>query len=250
MRRLIAYLPCYNESGNIAALTGRWLEQADALRAEGCSLEIVPIDDKSSDATLEIIRALERLHSRVRVIAHDRNRNLGGVLMTAIWDFLKSTRPGDLMCVMDGDNTHDPAYIHGLLSQLTGETGCVIASRYRDGSGVRGLNPTRRLLSSGARLYYSLILRVPEVRDYTCGYRLYTREAIERGFKKYGSRLVEQSGFSCTMELLYKLHLSGCEFKEAPFVLQYGSKKGESKMRVCKTVRDSLAGALRLRQGV
>ena len=248
MNKLCAYLPCYNEAGNIEALVQNWLAAAADLRTQGYALEIVPVDDKSTDQTLAIVRRLEQTHPEVRVIAHAVNKNLGGVLDTAVRDFLQTAGTDDLMCVMDGDNTHKPQYIFAMLSKLSGgKTGCVIASRYQKGAETNGVPRHRLLLSDCARLYYTLMLRVPNVRDYTCGYRLYTRDALARAAEKYGKNLITRHTFSCMMELLYKLYRSGCQFAEVPFTLRYDDKQGDSKMRVLKTMADSLSTALRLR---
>ena len=92
-----------------------------------------------------------------------------------------------------------------------------------------------------------MVLHVPGVKDYTCGYRVYTRPALQAGVARYGQALVEKKSFACMMELLYKLYRCGCTFAEVPFTLYYDSKVGESKMNLGKTIRDSFLTALRLR---
>ena len=49
------------------------------------------------------------------------------------------------------------------------------------------------------------------------------------------------------LEVLYKLHLIGAKFREIPFTLHYEYKKGSSKMRVFRTVYDSVSTVVRLR---
>lgn len=58
MNTLFACLPCYNEEENIIPLTLGWLEQEEALKKEGFSLQVVAIDDKSTDSTKEKISQL------------------------------------------------------------------------------------------------------------------------------------------------------------------------------------------------
>ena len=249
MNKLCVYLPCYNEAKNIEALINQWLAESVKLQEQGFVLEIMPVDDKSTDPTLSIIRQLEQEHpGEVRVIAHSENKNLGGVLDTSIRDFLGNSDSGDLMCVMDGDNTHKPQYVFAMLSKMYAEkAGCVIASRYQQSAEINGVPKHRLLLSDCARLYYTIVLCVPNVRDYTCGYRLYRYEALDRASKMYGEKLITQRTFACMMELLYKLYKSGCKFAEVPFTLHYDDKEGDSKMRILKTMANSLSTALRLR---
>lgn len=248
MTKIFAYLPCYNEEQNIEKLIRAWLATQKRLNDQGYALCIVPVDDKSSDNTLSIIRRMDKQHKTVRVIANEQNQNLGGVLRIAIQDFLKHSKENDLLCFMDGDNTHDPVYIFDLLDAIKGND-CAIASRYRAGAKVCGVPQHRLLFSYGARIYYSLVLHVPHVRDYTCGYRLYRRAILEKGYQRFDNALVSVKNFSCMMELLYKLHLCGCRFIEVPFVLRYDEKGGSSKMNVAKTTRDSISLALKLRAG-
>ncbi|MBS6396202.1 MAG: glycosyltransferase [Clostridiales bacterium] len=247
MNKLYAYLPCYNESGNIQALIEGWLNEKETLLNKGFDLEIIPIDDKSTDNTLQIIQSMEKTYDTVRVIAHKTNQNLGGALFTAIRDFLHNAESDDLMCFMDGDNTHKPQFVHSMISKSKEGAECVIASRYQPGATINGVPSNRLLLSDGAKLYYSMILRVPDVKDYTCGYRLYTYSILRRAYGKYKENLVTMHSFSCMMELLYKLHKSGCKFAEVPFTLYYDNKVGASKMRILRTVKDSLFVALDLR---
>ena len=246
MSKIRVYLPCYNEAGNIVALVEEWLAEREKLTLDGYDLEIVTIDDKSRDNTLALMRELEAKYDCVRVIAHAENKNLGGGLNTAIADFLATSSSGDLMCVMDGDNTQKPRFIHSMIEK-TKYADCVIASRYQKGAEVNGVPFARELLSDGARLYYTLVLGVPRVRDYTCGYRVYKFDAIKKGVQKYGDKLVEMKTFSCMMELLYKLYKSGATFDEVPFSLYYDDKEGASKMRILKTIKDRFITALKLR---
>ena len=167
MPTLFVYLPCYNEAGNLRRLTEEWLAEAEALARTGYQLAVIPVDDRSTDDTLAIARQLAQEQARVRVIAHAVNQNLGGVVKTAIGDFLQVSQSGDLMCLMDGDDTHKPRFIHGMLAKITREKQCVIASRYQPGARVQGLQASRKLFSDGARLYYTLVLHVPGVKDYT-----------------------------------------------------------------------------------
>lgn len=247
MNKLYVYLPCYNESGNIEALIQEWLSEKEPLKDNGFILEVIPIDDKSTDNTLQIIRRLETNHPEVRVIAHETNQNLGGALFSAVHDFLESGNKRSLMCFMDGDNTHKPCFIHSMIEKLKGGADCVIASRYQPGAKINGVPSNRLALSDGAKLYYSFMLRIPNVKDYTCGYRLYTYSILKKAYKKYQHNLITMHSFSCMMELLYKLYKAGGTFAEVPFTLYYDDKVGNSKMHIFKTVKDSLLVALQLR---
>lgn len=167
--------------------------------------------------------------------------------MTAMRTFLKAGSDRDVCVVMDGDNTHDPIYTLSMLSKIESGADCVIASRYCNASITKGVSPFRLFLSWGARLYYSILLQVEGVKDYTCGYRAYSYAIINKAYATFGDKLVERRSFACMMELLYKLSLCNATFDEIPFELRYDHKTGESKMRILKTVRDSFLTAISLR---
>ncbi len=245
---LYVVLPCYNEQENIRALIANWLTLADTLAQRGFSLCICPVDDGSNDDTLKIINEIAETDHRVTPIVHPHNMGLGAGLNTGLSHFLKIGSAGDAAVVMDADNTHDPDYLFSMLESLqTGESDVIIASRYADSSKVVGVPRIRIFLSDGARMFYTIMLGVRNVKDYTCGYRLYSYDIIEKGYAAFGSSLIRERSFACMMELLYNLSRVGARFAEVPFTLRYDQKGGESKMRVLKTLCHSVQTAFRLR---
>lgn len=247
---LYIVLPCYNEEKNIQELIEAWKRQESQLLDKDIWLELVIIDDGSSDSTLKIARSLERHYNNVTVLNHGINRGLGEVLNTGI-NYVLSQDSDGLLCIMDADLTHSPCYIHSMIDKLIEENlHCVIASRYRKGSRVEGLSFARRFLSYGARIVYGLTLNIKGVRDYTCGYRLYKISALEVLSQKYNRRIIEERGFACMMELLFKLDSEDYEIGEIPFVLRYQLKGGQSKMKVLKTVNRSLITIGRLKRSI
>ena len=249
MNKLFVMLPCYNEEQNISSLIDDWIKQKDLLSLKGYELKICPIDDCSTDATKSIML---KKHGQYPLIVeplfHLHNMNLGGGINTALNYFLANGNESDLMCIMDGDNSHDPKYIHDLLSKLQNGVECVIASRYRKGSRTFGVPLHRIVMSYMARICYTVLLKIPNVRDYTCGYRLYKYQAVKRLNGKFINPIIEEKSFACMMELLYKLYLTGTEFDETGFILHYDRKLGDSKMKVLSTAGKSLSTALKLKR--
>jgi len=181
MKRIFAMLPCYNEQEDIGPLVEKWIAVKDRWAENGFELYVYCIDDKSKDNTNAVIHVLmERFPDTVRIIEHEVNKGLGGVLNTAFRFFDADGREGDLLVLMDGDNTHDPVYSLDMLPKIVGGSDCVIASRYCDKSQTNGVAPHRLLMSWGARFFYTMLLGVKNVKDYTCGYRMYTYRTIHR----------------------------------------------------------------------
>lgn len=247
MKKIFAMLPCYNEGENIGALIEEWVAQEEALKSEGYELVIIGIDDCSKDNTKAVIEQKSQKYNNVHLEPHKVNKGLCGGLNTSIEYFLKNGQESDLMVLMDGDNTHDPSYIHEMVKLIETGKDCVIASRYREGSQVVGVAKHREFMSDMAKIYYSTVLHVPGVRDYTCGYRVYTFDIIDKLVERFGKDPIIEKSFACMMELLYKIYLVGAKFGEVGFELRYDFKQGESKMKVFKTMQKSLTTAIKLR---
>lgn len=250
MKSLTVLLPAFNEEGNLEQMIKSWNKYKTDLEQDfQLDLQIIIINDGSSDNTENIAESLTKSHDNVTLINHEKNKGLGEAIKTGITHVINNCPESEFACIMDCDNTQDPKYILDMLPcQKSENSDVVIASRYRKGSKVIGVSPLRQLTSYGARFVFSTLLRVKNVRDYTCGYRLYKTEILKMAHGIFGEDLIKEKGFSCMAELLYKLHLCGAKFSEVPFVLRYDSKKGASKMKVTKTVFDSFSLIFRLKR--
>jgi len=190
----------------------------------------------------------------VTVCTHPKNRGLGAALATGIAWYLDqpaATDNRDVLAVMDADGTHPPELIPAMLRSLTDESDAVvIASRYAPDGAEYGLSPLRRLYSRLASLALRAVARLPGVRDYTCGYRLYRRAALEQARRRFGTRLITETSFVCMAELLIKLARTGVRISEVPLELHYELKGGPSKMNVPATIWRYVVLAWRMLFGV
>jgi dolichol-phosphate mannosyltransferase len=91
-------------------------------------------------------------------------------------------------------------------------------------------------------------LNIRNVRDYTCGYRLYRTASLQKVRAHFGEKWIQETGFACMVELLYKLYLTGAAIREVPFSLRYDEKLGNSKMQVARTTGRSLSLIRKLRR--
>lgn len=237
--KLCVALPLYNEEENVKPLVLSWLNMDKFLVKENIQLELVLINDGSQDETLKICKELMRQYGNVKIVNHNINKGLGEALNSALTYAIDTE--ATYLCMMDGDQTHRPHYIISMLRKLKEEQlDCVIASRFQKGARVEGLSLFRKLMTLGARFVYKMRLRIPHVRDYTCGYRLYQIDILRKLQKQYGSQIVKEKSFVCMAELLYKVHIVGGEVGEVPFTLQYQLKQGTSKMNIAQTAKRSL----------
>ena len=77
-----------------------------------------------------------------------------------------------------------------------------------------------------------LLFPVPNVRDFSCGFRAYRAQVIQDAVSVFGNNFIQLRGlgFTSTLEMVVKLHLLGCRCAEVPFVLRYDLKESASKM--------------------
>lgn len=249
-KELTVMLPAYNEEENLEKLVCHWNDFRDEIKTKfGCVLKIIAVNDGSSDKTKEIGIKLENEFDNFTLINHEVNKGLGEAVKTGIIYILDNCPNSQYTCTMDCDNTHNPCYVIDMIKKQI-ETGAdvIIASRYQKGADIKGVSSFRLLTSEGAKYVYSILLGVKNVRDYTCGYRLYSNGMLRKAYDRFKIKIIEESGFACMAELLYKLCSCGAVFAEVPFELRYDLKMGESKMNVVKTAKDSVSLAFRLRK--
>jgi dolichol-phosphate mannosyltransferase len=234
-------LPAYNE---VAALPSLLDRLASLARAEEVTVWVV--DDGSSDRTAEVASAgVPGL--AVRVVRHEVNRGLGQAVRSGLHAVLKVARDGDVVVVMDADDTHDPALVSPLLDQIQAGADIAICSRFVPGGDDSTAPPLRRLLSRAAALLFRHVLRLAGVRDFTSGFRAYRVAVLERATLHWGERLIEERGFACMVELLLKLRHCDPLITEVPLLLRYDRKAGASKLAVGRTVCQYLVLLVRTR---
>jgi dolichol-phosphate mannosyltransferase len=243
MRRLVVLLPCLNEAEALPALLARLAALRGGL-LPGTALEALVVDDGSTDATPDLARQADAAGQGglpVHLVQHPRNLGLGAALLSGIQWFAAHCAGGDCLAAMDADGTHPPELLRDMLARLDGGAEVVIASRYAPGGSEHGLSARRKLYSHGASWLLGLAARVPGVRDYSCGYRLYSHAVLARGLARYGPALVSERSFVCMAELLCKLGAVRARIVEAPLELHYELKAGASKMNVPVTIRRYVA---------
>ncbi len=100
MPDLSVVAPRYNESYNVDALTDRLLRTASR---HGFTMQIVLVNDASSDDTGAKIDALAARHREVTALHHSGNRGL-----TAGWDSGLAAAEGAATCFIDADLQNAP----------------------------------------------------------------------------------------------------------------------------------------------
>ncbi len=235
--RLVAIiLPMYNEELSVPAL--RSMFGGGISLPAGWDYRIMVINDGSTDGTLLQALGWAKADSRVTVLSHTENKGLGQAILTGFYEAIRMY--ASVIVTMDADATHPGELIGPLLEALLDGAEMAIASRFAKGGRQLGVPFFRRLLSFGARKYYSLIFPLAGVRDYTINFRAYKIELIKNACHRVDGSLLVSGTFTATVEILLKLATLCRKIKEVPLVLQYGRKKSRSKLGIAATIRDSL----------
>ena len=238
---IFVIFPAWNEE---AVIHPTLMALATAMRADGGAYRALLVDDGSTDGTIaEAERAVADSAGALAltVLRHERNLGLGAGLRTGIYWCLDHATDDDVIVTLDADNTHPPALIPALVARVREGFDLAIASRYRSGSEVHGVPGYRRALSDAGRLVFQGMFPIPGVRDYTCCYRAFRVPLLRRARLAYGDELCTARGFEAVMDLLIKLSPLDVRATEIPFVLDYGERVGNSKMKVLRTIRTTIA---------
>lgn len=214
-------------------------------------VQTLVIDDGSSDGTANVVRKRAAGNSWLTLVEHPRNMGLSQAIQTGLEAALKDAAPEDIIVTLDADNTHDPVQIEQMLPLLAQDAEVVIASRYRPGAEWYGIPPHRQLFSLGVRILFWFMLPIRGVRDYSCGFRAYKVEVLQRAYGRWGDDFITEQGFAVMAEILFRLSQlrPAVRFAEVPLILHYDLKPGETKMPVRQTIIDTLVLGLRYRLG-
>jgi dolichol-phosphate mannosyltransferase len=226
-------LPAFNEAVNLPIL----LDRVEAAFKGFLPFRVLVIDDGSDDDTASVAAtASERLP--ITIVRHGKNRGLAAAVRTGIQEACLRAAEGDAVVIMDSDNSHPPELVPEMVRNLDAGYDIVIASRFVRGGRQEGVPWRRRLLSRTAGLIFRGIWPIRGVRDYTTGFRAYRAAMLKMLWAAYAGRLIEATGFSVMTEILLKARPLRPRVIEIPLVLRYDLKKGPSKMRLARTIRD------------
>ena len=167
-------LPTLNEAGNITSLIECTVE---ALQKAGINeIEIIVVDDDSSDRTWEIASGIVSLPARVKVIRRMENHGLTASLSAGI----EAARQPVLVW-LDCDFSHPPERIPQMLYMLDQGFDVVVNSRYVVGGGEdrRGEWGAMQMFLSLSLNWFTRFFLDASFADYTSGFVAVRREVFQ-----------------------------------------------------------------------
>jgi glycosyltransferase involved in cell wall biosynthesis len=158
----VALVLAYNESACIAEVIAE-------LRQAAPQVDLVVIDDGSTDRTAEAARA-----AGATVLRHPLNLGVAAAEATGL---MYAVRRGYTRAVrLDGDGQHDPAFVGPLFDALDAGADVVVGSRYLD---LRSFESSSLRRAGGRYLAWLLsALCKMRITDPTSGYRAFSLAAI------------------------------------------------------------------------
>ncbi len=206
---LSVVVPVYNEEATLGEVVRKLLKVP-------CILEIIIVDDCSTDGTGQQARQLAETHRQVRVIRHERNAGKTAALRTG---FALTT--GQIVIVQDADLEYDPADIYGVIRPiLQGHADVVFGSRFLVRRTARVLF-FYHYLANKFLTYLSNALTNLNMTDIETGYKAFRGEIIR-------NLTIVSSGFGFEVEVVAKIAKLKVAIYEVP-ISYYGRTYDEGK---------------------
>ncbi len=168
MKTVTIVVPCFNESESIPLF---FKELSGIIKGlPEYSFKLLFVDDGSTDATLEILRALAKKSSIVEYISFSRNFGKEAAMLAGL-----SNADSELVGLIDADLQHNPHLIPGMLKALENDDVFVAATRRTNRTGESKL---RSFLSGN---FYNVVNKVSQVKinNNATDYRIMKRVVID-----------------------------------------------------------------------
>ncbi|HKZ81775.1 MAG TPA: glycosyltransferase family 2 protein [Pyrinomonadaceae bacterium] len=202
-------IPVFNEAESLAEVVTKVLTIP-------LVLEVIIIDDCSTDGTTEIARALENSYPSVHFLRLEKNAGKTAALKTGF-----ALSIGDIVIVQDADGEYDPADIPQVIQPiLEGYADVVYGSRFLVRRATRVLY-FYHFLANKVLTFLSNMLTNLNMTDIETGYKAFKGEIIR-------NMVITSNGFGFEVEVTAKAAKLGCAIYEVP-ISYYGRTYEEGK---------------------
>lgn len=202
-------VPVYNEEQTVEAL----IRQVAGIPN---LLEIVVVDDCSTDATPEILARLRESVPALRLERHARNQGKTAALRTGF-----AVTRGDIVIVQDADLEYDPAEIAEVVRPIQqGKADVVYGSRFLVRRATRVVYFYHYLFNRGITFLSNLFTNLNMTDVETC-YKAFHGEIIR-------NMIIRSRGFGFEIEVTAKMAKLNCRVYEVP-ISYYGRTYEEGK---------------------
>jgi glycosyltransferase involved in cell wall biosynthesis len=196
-------IPAYNESARIASSLERILDYA---ATQNWDVEVIVVDDGSTDNTAEIVRQRSRQNPNLHLLPNPGNRGKGYSVRNGMLH-----AQGDILLFSDADLSSPIEESNKLFLAIAGGADVAIGSRWVRSELQTEKQPLHRQLFG--RLF-NLALRISlglQFKDTQCGFKAFTRRAAQGIFPL---QTIERWGFD--PELIFLAQKFGFRVEEVP----------------------------------
>lgn len=223
--RLSIIIPCYNQRYTIRSTVDSILKTSIP---RGLRIELLLVDDGSSDGTADVIRELQHENPDLIALFHKNSIGMGGCIKTAL-----TRTTGDLCLVQDAALTYDPSEYHRLLEPIMNGLADVVMGSRTLPCQHRRLVPHRRArrLAKISALVSRLVDR--EIADVLCPFCAYRTLILK-------SIPIRCAGPEVSIELTTKIIKRGFRVYEAPVSFRGWSYGDDSSLSIRQLWRSRL----------
>jgi glycosyltransferase involved in cell wall biosynthesis len=213
--RVSIVIPVYNEKPTLAEVLRRVIE---APLPAGCDLEVIVVDDGSTDGTASTLDECGRRYGSIVLHHSARNEGKGSALRAGI---ARST--GDIILVQDGDLEYDPRDYVAILQPIAdGRADIVFGSRFL--GGVRGMKRANWLANKILTATANVLFQAG-ITDEATAYKAFRSSVL-------GRVELRCRRFEFCPEVLAKLRRLGYRIHEVPIRYSPRSIEQGKKIRV------------------
>ena len=206
---LSVVIPAYNEEATISQIINKVLEIPHLL-------EIIIVDDCSTDKTQLIAQKVAEQDARIRYIRQPKNAGKTAALKTGF----AATR-GEIVIVQDADLEYDPGEIADVIAPiLDGNADVVYGSRFMVKKATRVLYFYHYVANKGLTFLSNCLTNINMTDVETC-YKAFRGEIIR-------NMIITSSGFGFEIEVTAKVAKLKCAVYEVP-ISYYGRTYEEGK---------------------
>lgn len=186
-------IPVFNEEDNVGVLLR---EIDEAMKPLGKTYEVIFVDDRSTDQSLEVLRQLKKENPQVRILRHGINSGESAASLTGM-----AHACGDVIITLDADLQNDPADIPQMLRHLTNDVAAVCGVRRK-----REDDFVKRWSSKIANRFRNAMTG-DQIADAGCTYRALRRSALSdlpvfNGLHRFLPTILRIQGFQVTEMLV------------------------------------------------